>query len=354
MGYQLRGLIGSEDFYDLNLNPIHRIILGFSGADLDTQLDLEPSGIDAHDWTGMSPLMWAALRADHVKVQFLLSHHASVSLKDREGRTALHNACRIGSLTCVNQLLHAGVDPNVFDIHHGTPLHDAMHRNLPHSVIDELVSTLKDHGAGLEALDRNGCTPLLRATEMKNSPGIEALVKFGCDINACSYNEYPAISYAIFLCYYEGIETLCKLGARLCWATLSHSIDNVLKALAIYGTVEAMNIFVASDCPPIDYDPDEIKFWFITYRKHEEIYGRQFTMEEEFAAFENLLDKKGNKVDCAAKGLAQEEDPLQNIKNSVQGIDDQEQTEHFEDALETYSHSTEMEIVEGPANVISV
>lgn len=344
---KLRSLVNSEDLYDLNLNPIHRIILGFSGADVNTQLDLEPSRIDESDWMGMSPLMWAALRGDHVAVQSLLSHHASVGLKDNEDRTALHHACRKGSPACVNQLLDAGADPNVFDINHGTPLHDAMYQSLPHSLIEEIVSALKDHGADFEARNNEGWTPLFRATERQNPSGIEALVKFGGDINALSYNENPAISQAIFHCEYEVIETLCKLGAHLCWATTLHSMDNVLKELAICGTVEAMNIFVASDCPLIDYDPDEIKFWFNAYRNHENIYGRQFTMEEERAAFENLLDKKGNKIDSTTKGLAKEEETLPKIENNLQDIDDQEQTESFEDALETYSHLTEMEIIEG-------
>jgi ankyrin repeat protein len=351
---RLRSLVGPEDSYNLNLNPIHRIILGFSGADVNTQLELEPSKIDERDWMGMSPLMWAALRADHVAVQSLLSHHASVSLKDNEDRTALHYACRKGSLACVNQLLDAGADPNVFDINHGTPLHDAMYQSLPHSPIEELVSALKEHGADFEARDNDGWTPIFRATESQNSSGIEALVKFGGDINALSDNESPAISEAIFCCDYQVIETLCKLGAHLCWATTLHSMGNVLKELAICCTVEAMNIFVASNCPLIDYDPDEIKFWFTTYRNQEKVYGRQFTMEEERAAFEKLLDKKGNQIDCGTKGLAQEEETLPQIENNFQDIDDQEQTESFEDALETYSHLNEVEIVEGSANAIRV
>lgn len=58
---RLRQLLGSEDRYDLQLTAIHRIIVGLSCADLQEQLDLDPSLINQGDWIGMSPLMWAGL-----------------------------------------------------------------------------------------------------------------------------------------------------------------------------------------------------------------------------------------------------------------------------------------------------
>ena len=169
---------------------------------------------------------------------------------------------------------------------------------------------------------------------MGNCAGIRALAKFGADINVLDFNEIPPILRAVFNCNYEVIRTLCELGARLSWTTTLHNVNNVLKEMAIKGTVEAMRILAASDSPPVDYHPEEIWFGFTAYRGRRHIYGRRFPIEEELAAFKDLLRKKGNKLGIAAETSALRDETLQGIADNDQDMNDEEKTDHFVDALE--------------------
>jgi ankyrin repeat protein len=306
---QKRGLVGSDDSMDFNFGPLHQIVVGFSSADIKKQLELEPARIDEQDWTGRTPLMWAAVRDDPVTVQILLSHHADLKLKDGAHMTALTWAARY-SPDCVRLLLDAGADPNVSDIYDQGPLHCAVDHQLPQSRVDKIISDLQSYHADIEARDKDGMTALFLSVTHPIASGFKALVKFGADINALNYEGDSPISRAIFGCNYEVIETLCGLGARLSWETTSNGANNVLKSAAKWGTVDAMNILAACNSRPIDYDPDEIWIWFNEYRNHgpstgerfslDEKYGR-FSLDEERAAFQNLLDKKGNKVNIVSK-----------------------------------------------------
>jgi len=191
-----------------------------------------------------------------------------------------------------------------------------MYQILPQSVAEELVFALKSHNADLNAQDNDGWTPLYNAAEMKKCAGIRALSKFGGDTDVPNYHELPPICRAIVSSDYEVIKTLCEVGTGLFWNTTSHSIDNVLKELALTGTMEDMEIIANSNAPLIDYDPKEIEFWFSAYCDHENIYGQRFSMEEEFAAFESLLDKKGNKIGPPVECATQREDASWNIEQN--------------------------------------
>jgi ankyrin repeat protein len=98
----------SEDEYDLELAPIHRIVVGLSGVSLQSQLESDASGINDPDWQGRTPLMWAAIRDDCANVQILLSESADVSRYGREGRTAPHMGIIGGCHKCVLDILEAG------------------------------------------------------------------------------------------------------------------------------------------------------------------------------------------------------------------------------------------------------
>lgn len=65
-----RLVVLSEDEYDLQLTPVHRIVVGLSSVPLQSQLESDASAINDPDWQGRTPLMWAAIRDDCTKVQF--------------------------------------------------------------------------------------------------------------------------------------------------------------------------------------------------------------------------------------------------------------------------------------------
>jgi ankyrin repeat protein len=352
-----RTLLGTDDDYEFQFSPLHQIILGFSSVDAQEQLSLEPARIDEQDWMGMSPLMWAAYRGDHVIVPLLLSYRASVELQNWEGNTALHLAVVSGSLDCVTLLLDAGANPNISNNYGSIALHIMAYLELSQPLAEDIVSILRDHQGNIQARNHHGRTPLSAAVMNGNLPTTRALVRFGADIDTLDYEELPAIAVAIFHCNYEVIKVLCELGARWYWTTTLHSGNNVLKIVAYQGTVEAMNILAAYKSPPVDYDPDEIWDWFNKLRQNTTIYGQRFSEDEERAAFQNLLDKKGNKVvriaeedassnevesdqstDVDESGYVCDEGSEQRIEDeeSDQNSDDEEKAEDFEDALESF------------------
>lgn len=65
-------------------------------------------------------------RSDNVRIiNFLLKHGANVLLKDKNGKTALHHACRkntSGSLKGLSRLIKNGAEINACGIDNCTPL----------------------------------------------------------------------------------------------------------------------------------------------------------------------------------------------------------------------------------------
>ena len=62
--------------------------------------------INAQDTGGQTALMFATVTKDVTTVRFLLSHHANVTMKDFDGRTALDLAQSAPDLPETKQILH--------------------------------------------------------------------------------------------------------------------------------------------------------------------------------------------------------------------------------------------------------
>ncbi len=331
---QLRALLGSMDSYDLEIGPVHRIILGLSTADLQTQIQLEPSRIEDRDWSGMTPLMWAALRGSAGYLNLLLTENARIDSTDVEGRTALHHAVRGGSFDCVKALLKFGANPKTIDNYGKSSLHYAVH--LRNSLeVERMIRHLLDHGADLESKERAGHSPLHCATVAGNREAVLALLRCNADINALDLAYYSPIGSAIFQGNDLIVEQLCKYGPMLSWTNPKKGFSmNVLELAAFYGTIAVMDVLANSAIPPIECDVEWLKYMFNIGRS--DIYGKRFSPEEEHAAFRRLLRKK-------AIPIKLDEDvncPLEvahDILNETGVGEDSDQEEDFEDAVEDIS-----------------
>lgn len=294
----LQRLIGSEDSYDLELNPIHRIILGMSSADLKDQIELDPPKVNGVAWTGMSPLMWAAMQANHTALALLLDHHAQVDMRDRQGRSALHFAMLAGSYDCTRSLLEAGADSKQVDRYGRTPLHIVAMTVRRFDMGQFLVSILLEYGAEIEARDIYGHTPLLRATRDDDGVVIEALLDHGADINTLvSYGDTP-LGVAIALNSQHALKVLIDRGASLTWKTKSDTESDAFQIAAAYGAADTMYILATSTAARVDYDLAEIMYHFNNWRDEERIYGTcPFSRDEDLEALMFLLEKKGRRID---------------------------------------------------------
>ena len=155
----LRCIAKDSDFIEnQNFSPIHKIVLGLSLQDLETEIFRDPSNIDVVDAMGRTTLEWAAARGDDRAVVTLLSFGAEPNVMDDKLNTPLTLASNQGHTSCVRLLLEAGAHPNPVNpsgIKFGSPLKcAARNANDP-----ALIKTLLDFDANVEASGVDGVTP---------------------------------------------------------------------------------------------------------------------------------------------------------------------------------------------------
>ncbi len=134
---------------------------------------------------GATPLMRAAKNGDVAGIQLLLEHGADVSLRQKNGTTALMFAAGLGRgvgvfakdygtetdlLEAAKVLVAHGADVNAISDAGQTAMHFAAQAadvNLPQPS-DAMVRFLAEHGARLDVLDKQGRTPI----EMAQGKGL--------------------------------------------------------------------------------------------------------------------------------------------------------------------------------------
>ena len=149
-----------------------------------------------------SPLHEAAKRGNLKTAQLLIGHGADVNILDDQRDTPLHKALRPGSpflrrgrLTVLEPreleehqenskfdiaelLVKSGADVNVRNIHHSSPLYEAVEIGSLNA-----VQSLISHGAIVNTLGRKGDSPLHKAVQLQKLDIVELLLKRGADVN---------------------------------------------------------------------------------------------------------------------------------------------------------------------------
>ena len=128
---------------------------------------------------GRTPLFYAVFAMQFEAVQVLLEHNADTNSQNAAGDTllswVLYSFHSPGMLVdMVRRLLEHGVDPNICNNDHITPLHTASSRGLV-----EAARLLLSHGAKVDAKDNNGKTPLQVAASWVRDELAELLVEHG-------------------------------------------------------------------------------------------------------------------------------------------------------------------------------
>ncbi len=97
----------------------------FGRTDVADLLIRAGAAVDRQASDGATPLHWAAREGHHEVVRLLLARGAKPNVKDQEGRTPLHFGAWRGRLAAVEELLRAGASPGIRDRSGKTPLHEA-------------------------------------------------------------------------------------------------------------------------------------------------------------------------------------------------------------------------------------
>lgn len=175
---------------------------------LDHHADVNLRSVEA-DGTGVTAVFWAA-EDDHPDiVKMLADAGANLSHKYRAGLTALHVASPAAAAVLLQYRKRLDIDASA-DLNGSkwTPLHRAIysHKSM------ELVKLLVNNGASLQALDRDGDTPLGLAVIAKNHEAVKILLREeDCDLKIASHRGRTPLHYATD---HETMETLQLLVER--------------------------------------------------------------------------------------------------------------------------------------------
>ncbi len=171
----------------LSCSPLNdQMLTAAHAGDFETVMLLlgKGAGINAQSAAGNTVLKHAVLNKRLDMVRYFIDIGAKVTIKNKEGDTALHDATFIfddveNSIETVQYLVEHGADVNARNRYGSTPLSNAANHMHP-----PLIQYLIDKGAEVNAKDNEGDTPLFNATFPFHNDVIAALLRNGADINA--------------------------------------------------------------------------------------------------------------------------------------------------------------------------
>lgn len=229
---------------------LHSIVVGIHHSDLESTL-LNPryrNLIDTADAYGRTPLFWAALRGDHVKVTALLAAGADHSKTDLEGRLALHAAIQSGSVRCVEILLRRGSSVHARDNYGNAALQIATFSDDSEPMLEVLYLA----GASVNTKEQHGTSVLASAACLNHPKSAKWLIEKGADIESLDDSGYSPLIEAIRYCNAEVAGALLRHGARVDVKTKKGR--TVLHVLASTGNLAGANVLLQFPLPGLSAD----------------------------------------------------------------------------------------------------
>ena len=143
-------------------------------------------------------------------LQALIDHGANVNATNHKNQTALMIACLKGTVDVLHILLKAGADPNIIDIYSNTCIHDVV--TLRYG--DEVLQTIINHGADVEATNKENETALMLACYDGNVAAVSILLNAGAEPSITDKSGHTCLHKAVWLdCNKEIIQAIIDHGA---------------------------------------------------------------------------------------------------------------------------------------------
>ncbi len=157
-------------------------------------------------------------------IKILLENNDDINRKNDEGFTPLYVATVQLYVDAVKILLENGADPNIsIDLRGFTPLHGVMQHRMSTSTQckreEEIIRLLIQHGAQIDALDKNSDPPLNIAVRGGREDFCRLLIENGVDVNTVNRG-YAPLHWAARFGYWQAAKALILGGANINVKTL--------------------------------------------------------------------------------------------------------------------------------------
>ena len=151
-------------------------------------------------------------RGDYVKeiIHTLVNHGANVNTKNMFNETPLMKANKKGNINVTKELLNAGADHKIIDGYGNTWIHWAIDGGYR----QELIRTMIDHGADVNAMNEHNETAIMTACRTGNVDALELLLSVGANVNAMNKHGETALMTACKNGHVDAIELLLSVGAN--------------------------------------------------------------------------------------------------------------------------------------------
>ena len=145
-------------------------------------------------------------------VQAIIEHGANVNAMNNRGQTPLWFACYDGQINLVKILLEAGADPTKTDNNSDSSLHSVMYGCCSAECAQKVI----DHGAHVNAANKDGATPFLIACSKAQAELVKLLLKAKADPNITDTDGDTSLHAAIAAdCSEEIIQEIIDHGAEI-------------------------------------------------------------------------------------------------------------------------------------------
>ncbi|MGV8040095.1 MAG: ankyrin repeat domain-containing protein [Thermoanaerobaculaceae bacterium] len=180
-------------------------------AKVKALLERDPAQVNAKDDGGRTPLHLAARGTSTEVLALLVERGADVHALDGNGIAPLHSLASRGDADGIRLLLDRGADVNVSSPNRRTPLHFAVLGRQ-----DAVLGLLAERKANLESPDDRGRTPLVvAAREMAGPEVVRTLLDLGARIDAADRYGDTSLSLAAWRGSAEVVSLLLARGAAL-------------------------------------------------------------------------------------------------------------------------------------------
>ena len=178
-------------------------------------------------------------------LQTIINHSTDVNAAIKNNETTLMKACYTGNIDAINILLNAGANLHISDNYGDTWLHHAAFGDCTKDVFQTII----DHGADVNATDKNNKTALVIACDKCNEGAINVLLNAGADPNISDDDGFASLQTAVYGdCSIEILQAVLDHGADVN-ATNKHN-QTALIAASKKGSTDAINVLLNAGANP--------------------------------------------------------------------------------------------------------